>query len=187
MFVFAQVSSMKTKRRGSIRSWYLRHCSRLRATSGRSCSLANNVFFEAESSFLQCPPDRSGACCDALIAELDRQKPHRHAGNRHALEQQIPVRRKRPPPVAADRQSSRRPSRPPPLRPLHHTRDAHPEQVGRLTAPAAQRDRCCNPLPKIIRISSDHPMPASNPASMLNQNKPPKGIPMPIQSSRNRL
>jgi hypothetical protein len=39
---------MKTRRVGSIRSWYFRHCVRRRAMSGRSCSAAIVVFFIAE-------------------------------------------------------------------------------------------------------------------------------------------
>jgi hypothetical protein len=49
MFVFAQVSSTKTSRLGSMRPCRAFHCSRLRATLGRSCSLARRLFFEAET------------------------------------------------------------------------------------------------------------------------------------------
>src|SRR5215469_5397643 len=48
MLVFVHVSSMKTKRLGSIRLWRFVHCARRRAISGRSRSLATTVFFEAE-------------------------------------------------------------------------------------------------------------------------------------------
>src|SRR3546814_10779033 len=48
MLVFAQVSSMKTKRLGSMLAWRARHLQRRLATSGRSCSAAKAVFFEAE-------------------------------------------------------------------------------------------------------------------------------------------
>ena len=35
MLVLVQVSSMNTRRDGSIRPWYFTHCARRRATSGR--------------------------------------------------------------------------------------------------------------------------------------------------------
>src|SRR5262245_63771639 len=58
MLVLAQVSSMKTRRVGSIRPWYFFHCARRRATSGRSCSLACRLFFEADALVLEEVPDR---------------------------------------------------------------------------------------------------------------------------------
>src|SRR6478609_1690058 len=48
MLVFVQVSSMNTRRLGSIPLWRFVHWARRRATSGRSRSLATTVFFEAE-------------------------------------------------------------------------------------------------------------------------------------------
>src|SRR5580700_3777355 len=48
MLVFVPVSSMNTRRLGSIRLWRFVHWARRRATSGRSRSLATTVFFEAE-------------------------------------------------------------------------------------------------------------------------------------------
>ncbi len=59
MLVFVQVSSMKTSRPGSTRSWYLIHWLRRRATSGRSCSTAINVFFMREFLVVDELPDRS--------------------------------------------------------------------------------------------------------------------------------
>src|SRR5262245_61463604 len=48
MLVLVQVSSMKTRREGSMRGQYLSHCALRRATSGRSCSAAISVFFVTE-------------------------------------------------------------------------------------------------------------------------------------------
>src|SRR6476659_525502 len=47
MLVLVQVSSMKTRRAGSIPPCRLCHCARRRATSGRSRSSAIRVFFYA--------------------------------------------------------------------------------------------------------------------------------------------
>src|SRR5437763_1037070 len=58
MLVLAQVSSMKTRREGSSRPWYFFHCARRLATSGRSCSLACRLFFEADPFVLEKMPDR---------------------------------------------------------------------------------------------------------------------------------
>src|SRR5215472_10566674 len=48
MLVFVHVSSMNTRRLGSIPLWRFVHWARRLATSGRSRSLATTVFFEAE-------------------------------------------------------------------------------------------------------------------------------------------
>jgi hypothetical protein len=45
MLVLVQVSSMKTRRTGSIPLWCAVDCARRRATSGRSCALASTDFF----------------------------------------------------------------------------------------------------------------------------------------------
>ena len=44
MLVSAHASSTKIRRRGSTRCWWRFHRSRLRATSGRSCSVARRLF-----------------------------------------------------------------------------------------------------------------------------------------------
>jgi hypothetical protein len=57
MFVFAQVSSMKIRRVAQTLPCRSCHCSRRRATSGRSCSLARRLFFKAEPGVIQEVPD----------------------------------------------------------------------------------------------------------------------------------
>src|SRR4029077_18837436 len=59
MLVFVHVSSMKTKRSGSICFCRLAHLARRRAMSGRSRSLAMTVFFEAELLGVNEVPHRS--------------------------------------------------------------------------------------------------------------------------------
>jgi hypothetical protein len=73
MLVFVQVSSMKTKRLGSIRLWRFLHCSRRRAISGRSRSLATTVFFEAELLGVNEIPHRSIVRPKAPSSELRDQ------------------------------------------------------------------------------------------------------------------
>src|ERR1700730_1678722 len=53
---------MKTSRLGSMRPWRVFHRLRLPATSGRFCSLASTVFFEAEAFAADKCPD--GAVVD---------------------------------------------------------------------------------------------------------------------------
>ena len=74
MLVFAQVSSMKTRRAGSIFDWCLLHQTRWRAISGRSCSVANTVFFQADALALEKPPERVTGHHDAAFAKLRQQR-----------------------------------------------------------------------------------------------------------------
>jgi hypothetical protein len=58
MLVLIQVSSMKTKRRGSRLACHDRQRRRRRAMSDRPCSRANSVFFESKSFASQKQPNR---------------------------------------------------------------------------------------------------------------------------------
>src|SRR5712692_8519648 len=73
MLVLVQVSSMKTRRTGSIRLWRAVHCARRRATSGRSCSLASTVFFEAQPLGVDEVPDRAIIDLETPRGELDHK------------------------------------------------------------------------------------------------------------------
>src|SRR5438105_11868754 len=75
MLVLAQVSSMNTRRAGSSRPWYFFHCARRLATSGRSCSVARMLFFEADAFVLEEVPDREVADFDAPLRQLGYQRP----------------------------------------------------------------------------------------------------------------
>src|SRR5580704_1796477 len=75
MLVFTQVSSMKTRRAGLSRLWYCRHRLRRRATSGRSCSAACRLFFEADAFVLEEVPDGVIAHNHPAIGELREQRP----------------------------------------------------------------------------------------------------------------
>src|SRR5436305_961510 len=77
MLVLAQVSSMKTRREGSSRPWYFFHCARRLATSGRSCSLACRLFFEADPFVLEEVPDREVTHFDPALGKFGRQRPQR--------------------------------------------------------------------------------------------------------------
>jgi hypothetical protein len=73
MLVFVPVSSMKTKRLGSILLWRSALRTRRRATSGRSRSLATTVFFEAEPIGVNEIPHRAIVDLKAALSELGDQ------------------------------------------------------------------------------------------------------------------
>src|SRR5580693_2276974 len=73
MLVFVHVSSMNTRRLGSIRLWRFVHWARRRATSGRSRSLATTVFFEAELLGVNEIPHRPIIDLNAARGELGDQ------------------------------------------------------------------------------------------------------------------
>jgi hypothetical protein len=68
-------------------------------------------------------------------------------------------------------------SRPQPLRPLHHTRNADPKRRGNGPAVSACHNRRNNTLAKIKGNKVASSMLTSNPASILNQNPLDLGIP----------
>jgi hypothetical protein len=73
MFILTQVSSMKTRRAGSMLAWRAFQRSRLRATSGRSCSLANTIFFKTQTLFANESPNRTPVSLDPALCEFARQ------------------------------------------------------------------------------------------------------------------
>jgi hypothetical protein len=73
LFVLTQVSSMKTRRAGSMLAWCAFQRSRLRATSGRSCSLANRLFFETQTFLANESPNRAPIGLDPALRQFGRQ------------------------------------------------------------------------------------------------------------------
>src|SRR5207245_6537062 len=73
ILVFIQVSSMKTRRSGSIRPCRFIHRTRRRAMSGRSRSLATTVFFEAEPLVVDEVPHRPIIDLEAPSGELGHE------------------------------------------------------------------------------------------------------------------
>src|SRR5215471_15321034 len=59
MLVLVPVSSMKTRRSGSSLALSSTHAARAAATSGRSCSAARTLFFEADAVAVEEAPNRS--------------------------------------------------------------------------------------------------------------------------------
>src|ERR1700685_2010214 len=73
ILALVQVSSMDTRRAGSIRSRYLIHCGRQRVTSGRFCSAAISVFFVTELLGVDELPYRLVVDLQALLGEFGHQ------------------------------------------------------------------------------------------------------------------
>src|SRR5580658_3011227 len=120
MLVFVHVSSMNTRRLGSIRLWRFVHWARRRATSGRSRSLATTVFFEAELLGVNKIPHRpiidlkpalsqfghQPAQGEGPVPDAPRQKSRVLAGDRLGL---MPAHRARRDPEARRRLMPRQP------------------------------------------------------------------------------
>jgi hypothetical protein len=58
-------------------AWRAFQRSRLRATSGRSCSLANRLFFETQPFLANESPNRAPIRLDAALCKFGRQTPRR--------------------------------------------------------------------------------------------------------------
>src|SRR4051812_29850844 len=73
MLVLIQVSSIKTRREASILPWWVFQRTRLRATSGRSCSAARIVFFKAQAFGMNEGPHSPHIGFDAAFGQLGGQ------------------------------------------------------------------------------------------------------------------
>ena len=131
MLVLAHVSSMQTRRLGSIRAWYFFHLTRRRATSGRSCSLGSRLFFEAQAFAANEVPQRSEAHQNLAFGKLSLQAPQgdMRLGCK-ACEDEIAMtgQQYRAMPANLSRRRAARFAHP--LRPLHHARRADSVSLG---------------------------------------------------------
>ena len=115
--------------------FWLIHRSRLRATSARSCSVANSVFFEAEIARAHDPPHRDMMRHHAPLRELGGECAQRQIGLGFQP-CQYPVTlgcqlARLHAPKRLGRRAARRAQT---LRPLDRACHAHPEQLRRFTA-----------------------------------------------------
>src|SRR5580704_13386308 len=88
MLVFVQVSSMNTRRSGSILLCRFVHGTRRRAMSGRSRSLATTVFFEAKPFGVDEVPHRSIVDFEAALGEFAHEPAQREAAFPDAARQE---------------------------------------------------------------------------------------------------
>jgi hypothetical protein len=157
MFVLVQVSSTKTRRRGSMRPCRAFHCSRLRATSGRSCSLAHRLFFEAEASLPDEVPQRVIAGADAAPVEFGQQRAQRQVRLPSDPGQDpVPVLRQGQRPLAAHRLGGNAAGLPVEPHPALHGGPTDPKAGRNFGANQARAKRRHHPFPQVLRIWSTH-------------------------------
>ena len=92
ILVLVQVSSMNTSRVRSIRSRYLVHCARRRATSGRSCSAEISVFFVTKLLGVDELPHRAIVDLEATLSVFGYQPAHSKICLSAALHQPVAMR-----------------------------------------------------------------------------------------------
>ena len=134
-----------------MRPWYFVHCARRLAMSGRERSPATTLFFEAQLLGMDELPHRTIVDPQATLTELDNQaaqrevsfsdplrKPNRMlAGNCPGL-------------VTAHLPRSDTAGLFDPPHPTDRCTDSDPESFGRLIAGHAARNRCYQPIAKIL-------------------------------------
>src|SRR5262245_44415983 len=179
MLVFAQVSSMKTRRLGSIRPWYFFHCARRRATSGRSCSAACRLFFERHILGTEEVPDRFATHLDVAPRQFGAhpsQGQVRCGGD--PRQKPIALWQKDQLPVAPPHRPGRRtPGCPGTLTPAYHARLANPQQTSHFpTAPSPCHQRY-GTLTKIQRVRTRHSCWPPHPSQHLESQTHPQGNP----------
>src|SRR5215510_12956455 len=179
MLVFAQVSSMKTKRLGSIRSWYFFHCARRRATSGRSCSAACRLFFERHILGTEEVPDRFATHLDVAPRQFGA---HPSQGQvrcgRDPRQKPIALWQKDQLPVAPPHRLGRRtPGCPGTLTPAYHARLANPQQTGHFPTTPSPCHQRYGTLTKIQRVRTRHSCWPPHPSQHLESQTHPQGNP----------
>ena len=125
--------------------------------SGRSCSVANTVFFEADALALEVSPERVAGFHDAAVAKLSQQRVQgqiRFLGQ--ARQQLVALVLQQIRALAAHRLGSRAARRSRPLRPLHDARNADVIQFRHRAARLATRNQPHNTLTQIQRVRSRH-------------------------------
>src|SRR6266852_9528867 len=159
MLVLVQVSSMKTRRAGSTRSWYLVHCARRRATSGRSRSPATTLFFKAQLLGVDELPDRPVIDFQPAPSELASQPAQGEVSILGPLQQPDPMlARNRLRLVTAHLARRNAACLTQASHPIDGRADAHPELLrGPVARQAAGQNRRNHPLAKIKRIRFAHP------------------------------
>src|SRR6516165_3752113 len=179
MFVLVQVSSMKTSRFGVKLGCRRCHHRRLRATSGRFCSLARTLFFEADVLPFEKPPERVTRYDDVTL--LDQFGPQGVQGQIRLLaqtfKQPIAVRFQKIGALAAHHLGRRAARLSLALCPFHDRGGDDVGEFGNVPAAHAVRHQGYHTLTQVERIGSSHACWPPPPACSLNQNAPDSGIP----------
>src|ERR1700693_2820816 len=177
MVVFTEVSSMKTRLDVSSRPCCRIQCRRARATSGRCCSAARRLFFEADAVALQKTPERATAAGYSLLAQGHDElfecplRPFRdQPQNRVRM-----VLQRRPAPAARLRRASALPL--PRLKPFDRRGGTDIKTLRCLTPRRSLFNRVDHPVPQIPRTSLGHGPPPHSEPPQDSADPPPTGIP----------
>ncbi len=170
---------MKTRRSTGKRGWMRRHHRRRRATSGRSCSLAWSVFFEADPFALEKAPQRvardDGATRFGQFVEQSVQGEIRLLSD--ARKQPIALLLEKVRTLAAHRLCRWASGEALSLGPLHHCRWDDVVQLRGLVAAHPARHLRHNTLTQVERVGSSNACWPPLPACSLNQIATDLGIP----------
>src|SRR5665811_155585 len=156
MVVFTDVSSMKTRLDVSSRPCCRIQCRRARATSGRCCSAARRLFFEADAVALQKTPERATAARHSLLVQGHNQLfecPVRPFTDQRENRLRMVLQR-RPAPAARLRRPSALPL--PRLKPLDRRAGTDLKALRSLTPRCSLFNRLNHTLPQILRTSPGH-------------------------------
>jgi len=141
-------------------------------------------FFKADALGGEKPPHRAVADSLAAVGKLAAKLLQRHVrrlGN--PLQQPVPLVLQ-PRAVVAPHRLGRQPTLiAPRVNPIDDRTHRHPVLPSRPIARQTTLDRRDSPFPQVLRIWSRHPCWPPSPASSLNHNSAPAGIPFPDSSS----
>src|SRR5215831_12823379 len=157
ILVLVHVSSMKTRRSGSMRARYFVHCARRLATSGRSRSPATTLFFEAELLGMDELPYRTVVNLQPALSKLGDQAAQGEVSLSSFEHPDAMFTGNRLRPVAAHLPWCHAAGLVLPAHPANGCADRNPELSSRLIArQTAGQNRPNNPLPKILRVRLAH-------------------------------
>ena len=187
--VEAPVSSMNTNRQGSRSGCWTNQACRRAATSGRSCSAACAVFFEADPAALEEPPQGADAHRYAALEQQGLQlgqrhiRPLFHRAQKKASLRLDPARAA----VSALRSGPDLAPIPPKTNPTNRARNTHTKTRRSLSSGGPRSNCLDNTNPKIVRKAFHHACWPPLPAHRVNHKTPQKGIPFDSISSENAL
>ena len=186
MLVLAQVSPTNTQRAGSTRPWCCVQRARLRATSGRFCSAARRLFLKVsrsadrkrhQASLLTRVPRKANSARSAHRQVRNRRNPGQKPG---------PLMQQNRTPPAAHRLGRAATRHGVPLHPADYGCFAEIEPAGDRTPGLTCLDERNGTMAQIEGVGPGHTLPASNPASSLNQSSARAGSPR-VNSERTRF
>ena len=150
MLVEVPVSSIKTSREGSSIGWAARQAARAAATSGRSCSLACTIFFEADPLGGKETPHRPVADMDAASGKRRPDLLQGQIGRRRDQRQQpLAFLSQTRAAIASHRPGDKPAFALPGVNPFDHRAHRNGKQTSRALSRQTALNRANNPLPQV--------------------------------------